>query len=148
MCARNENSDKFSSDEYSKPYAFEAYESPYENDIYEDYMVITNRSRIYSSKKSSHSRTTGQLGTPVKSSKSSETETETETETDLGFECSKEESVPIDKPGDLPGQRFDQLLKARRFEEMRELLAENGYPVRWWPSPGIQVTGKAKKFYR
>ena len=40
---RNENSDEqFSSDEYSKPYAFEDNESPYENDVYEEIIYDYN----------------------------------------------------------------------------------------------------------
>ena len=145
-CRRNGNPDEqFSSDEYSKPYAFEDYESPYENDVYEEYMIITDRPSDQR-KASSYSRTSEQSDTPVHSSKFSVSSCDDhksdiiqETETDFSFERPAEEPAPIDKPDAfLPGYIY-QLKKAGRFEKIRQVLSENGFPP---DETGTQVPGK------
>jgi len=152
-CTRKENSEEFSSDEYSKPYAFEDYETPYENNVYEEYMIITDRPNDYQRKTSSYSRTTGQSGTSSHSSNSSvcrcvigvtprpydEDNIIQETETDFSSEFPIEEPKPIDRPDAfLPGYIY-QLKKAGRFDKIRQVLSENGFPP---DATGTQVRGK------
>ena len=140
-CRRNENSDEFSSDEYSKPYAFEDYETPYENNVYEEYMIIIDRPNDYPRKTSSHSRTTGQSGTTSHSSNSSVSRCVIvqKNETDFSSEFPIEEPIPIDKPDAfLPGYIY-QLKKAGRFGKIRQVLSENGFPP---DATGSQVQGK------
>ena len=121
---RNENSDEHLS---SGP--FDNYETPYENNVYEEYMTNNDRSNNYQRNSPPHSE---------------EIHHHISTQTNSGFECRIEEPVPTDKPEEsLPD--YDQLKKEGELEKIRQVLAENGDPVRWWLSPGIQVPGKVNK---
>ena len=68
------------------------------------------------------------------------------TQTNFSFECTIEEPSPMDKPEELLADHISQLKKEGEFEKIRQVMAENGYPVRWWLSPGIQVPGKVNKW--
>ena len=130
--ARNENSD-----EHFSNGAFDNYETPYEINVYEEYMTNNDRSNNYQRNSPPHSE---------------EIHHHISTQTNSGFECTIEEPVPTDKPEEslpeyiqLPD--YDQLKKEGELEKIRQVLAENGDPVRWWLSPGIQVPGKVNKWY-
>jgi len=103
------------SDEQFSSGASENYETPYENNVYEEYMINKDRPNHIS------------------------------TQTNFCFECSTEETAPIDKPEELLPDYISQLKKDGEFEKIRQVMAEIGYPVRWWLSPDIQVPGKVNK---
>ena len=122
---RNENSDEHFSNS-----AFDNYETPYENNVYEEYMTNNDRSNNYQRNSPPHSE---------------EIHHHISTQTNSGFECTIEEPVPTDKPEESLPDYIYQLKKDEELQKIRQVLAENGDPVRWWLSPSIQVPGKVNK---
>jgi len=64
------------------------------------------------------------------------------TQTNFSFECTRRTGNSIDKPEEFLPEYIYQLKKDEELEKIRQVLAENRDPVRWWLSPSIQVPGK------
>ena len=122
---RNENSDE----DFSNG-SFDNYETPYENNVYEEYMTKDDRPND------------DQRNLPPNSD---EIHHHISTQTNFSFECTRRTGILIDKSEEFLPNYIYQLQKDEELEKIRQVLAENGDPVRWWLSPSIQVPGKVNK---
>ena len=119
---RNENSDE----DFSNG-SFDNYETPYENNVYEEYITNDDRPNDY------------QRNLPPNSE---EIHHHISTQTNFSFECTRRTGNLIDKSEEFLPDYIYQLKKYEEIEKIRQVLAGNECPVRWWLSPSIQVPGK------